>query len=163
MVELIPALMYLPEFLAPFRQEARGLHRLESTYFAQLVEEAQREYEQKMAESPPSFARSWLERDDHWELSTADITYVLGTLYGGGSGTTSNAMQSFLLTMCHYPEWQARLQQEVDGAVGENRLPSFSDRAQLPLVRAIAKEILRWRPVVPGSKSGLFTTVCKSC
>lgn len=151
LVEIIPALLYLPESLAAFRGEAKMLHESESTYFSGLIEEARQAHNEKVPESPPSFARCWLTRDDKWELSTAEATYVLGTLYGGGSGTTSNAMQSFILAMCHYPEWQAKLQQEVDEVVGPDRLPQFSDRARLPLVRAVAKEILRWRPVVPGS------------
>ena len=151
LVEMIPALLYLPEFLAPFRQEAKILHQSESTYFAGLVQEAHKAYDEKVPEDPPSFARCWLTKDDNWELSTSEVTYILGTLYGGGSGTTSNAMQSVIQAMCLYPEWQTKLQQEVDAVVGEDRLPSFSDRAQLPVVRAFAKEILRWRPVVPGS------------
>jgi cytochrome P450 len=156
LVEIIPAMMYLPEFLAPFRREAKMLHDLESKYFADLVKEARQAYDERVTESPPSFARCWLTKDDNWELSTSEATYVLGTLYGGGSGTTSNAMQSFIQAMCHYPEWQTKLQQEVDEVVGPERLPAFSDRTRLPLVRAVAKEILRWRPVVPGSMLSLM-------
>jgi cytochrome P450 len=156
LVEIIPAMMYLPEFLAPFRREAKMLHDLESRYFADLVKEARQAYDEKVTESPPSFARCWLTKDDNWELSTSEATYVLGTLYGGGSGTTSNAMQSFIQAMCHYPEWQTKLQQEIDEVVGPERLPAFSDRTRLPLVRAVAKEILRWRPMVPGSMLSLM-------
>jgi cytochrome P450 len=155
LVEIIPSLMYLPEFLAPFRREAKILHDSESKYFAGLVKEARQAYDEKVTESPPSFARCWLTKDDNWELSTAEAIYVLGTLYGGGAGTTSNAMQSFIQAMCHYPEWQTKLQQEIDEVVGPDRLPTFSDRNRLPLVRAVAKEILRWRPVVPGSMLSL--------
>ncbi|GAD95937.1 predicted protein [Paecilomyces variotii No. 5] len=150
LVELIPAMMYIPECLAPFKQEAKELHRIESTYFRQLVHEARLKYERNVEEMPASFVRCFFE-DEKWELTEPEVTYILGTLYGGGSGTTANAMQSFILAMCHYPSWQNRLQSELDEVVGSSRVPSFEDIPRLPLVRAVAKEVLRWRPVVPGN------------
>lgn len=153
LVEMIPALLNLPEFMAPFRREAKALRQVELTYFQTLVEEAQLKWDSKLPESPKSFARCWVKKDDQWELNAPDITYVLGTLYGGGSGTTSNAMQSFIMAMALYPKWQKKLQDELDTVVGPDRLPGFADRPGLKVVRAVAKEILRWRPVVPGSMS----------
>ena len=46
---------------------------------------------------------------------------------------------------------QRRAQAEIDAVVGRNRLPTFADAPRLPYVRAIMKEILRWRPVAPFS------------
>jgi len=51
--------------------------------------------------------------------------------------------------MANYPEVQAKAQAELDAFVGPDRLPEFSDRADLPYVNAIISEILRWQPVVP--------------
>ena len=155
LVEIIPALMYLPEYLAPFKREAKILHQDESSYFRGLLEEARKKYEKGITEAPPSFARCWLQKNDHWELSFDEIMYVMATLYGGGAGTTAGAMQSVILAMCHYPEWQEKLQQELDTVVGSTRMPTFADMPNLPLVRAVVKEVLRWRPVVPGSASSL--------
>ena len=47
------------------------------------------------------------------------------------------------------PEVQSRAQEELDRVVGSKRLPEFSDEPQLPYIRAICKEVLRWQPVVP--------------
>lgn len=152
LVELIPALLKLPAWMTSFRAEAQALRDVELAYFQGLVEDAQQRWNEKILETPESFARCWLKKDNRWELGKIDITYVLGTLYGGGSGTTSNAMQTFIMAMALYPEWQRKLQAELDDVVGSERLPSFADRPHLRLVRAVAKEILRWRPVVPGSK-----------
>ena len=38
-------------------------------------------------------------------------------------------------------------QKEIDPAVGSNRLPVWDDEPNLPYVRAMVKETLRWRPV----------------
>jgi cytochrome P450 len=51
--------------------------------------------------------------------------------------------------MTLFPEVQKKAQAEIDAVVGNDRLPSFSDRSQLPYVDALAKEVLRWNVVAP--------------
>ena len=58
-------------------------------------------------------------------------------------------MAFFVLAMLAYPETQARAQAELDAVVGRTRLPTFADLPHLPYIRAMVKELLRWRPVVP--------------
>jgi cytochrome P450 len=157
LVELFPWLLYLPKPLAPFKQEADRLHKVEWAYFSGLLSEAVKKFEAGIPEDPPSFARCWLQADDRWQLSFDEMVYVIGTLYNGGAGTTSGAMKSFIRAMCLYPLWLKKLQEEVDQVVGGDRVPDFKDLPSLPTVRAAIKEVLRWRPVVPGSKS--FVTV----
>lgn len=41
---------------------------------------------------------------------------------------------------------------ELDAVVGNNRLPTFSDRPNLPYIDALIKEVLRWKPVLPIGK-----------
>jgi cytochrome P450 len=53
------------------------------------------------------------------------------------------------LAMIAFPEAQRKAQAELDAVVGRARLPSFADAAHLPYMCAIAKEVLRWRPVAP--------------
>ena len=47
------------------------------------------------------------------------------------------------------PDVQAKGQAELDAVVGADKLPSFADRAALPYVNAIIKEVLRWHVVAP--------------
>ena len=54
-----------------------------------------------------------------------------------------------MLAMLAYPETQARAQAELDAVVGRTRLPTFADYPHLPYIRAMVKEVLRWRPVGP--------------
>lgn len=61
-------------------------------------------------------------------------------------------MYSFFLAMVLYPEVQKKAQAELDAVVGADRFPTFEDRAQLPYVDAMVKEVLRWNPVVPMGK-----------
>lgn len=62
---------------------------------------------------------------------------------------TVSATYSFFLAMTLHPEVQKKAQDEIDRVVGSDRFPSFSDRANLPYVDAIVKEVLRWNPVAP--------------
>jgi cytochrome P450 len=54
-----------------------------------------------------------------------------------------------MLAMVLHPRVQAKAQQEIDAVVGSERLPNFADRASLPYLEAVLREILRWRPVTP--------------
>ena len=53
------------------------------------------------------------------------------------------------LAMLAYPETQARAHAELDAVVGRTRLPTFADHQHLPYIRAMVKELLRWRPIAP--------------
>lgn len=148
LVDTFPALMYLPSWLAPFKREAEMLHERELSFFRQLQNDVR--MEMASGKSKDSFTKIFLEKQPEYKLSDDEGAYVIGTLFEAGSGTTAAAMMSFCLAMCHYPTWQTKLQEEVDGVVGEDRMPDFEDMPSLPTVRAVAKEVLRWRPVTAG-------------
>lgn len=148
LVDSFPSLMYLPRFLAPFKQELTTLHERELELFRGLVEDVRQEMQAGTA--PECWERTFIERQADFDLTTDQGAYVVGTLFEAGSGTTAAAMMSFLLAMILHPEWLAKLQAEVDSVCGATRLPDFSDVPNLPTVRAVVKETLRWRPVTAG-------------
>lgn len=53
--------------------------------------------------------------------------------------------------MVLHPNVLKRAQEEIDRVVGPNRLPSVSDRKDLPYIEALVQETLRWENVVPVS------------
>ena len=67
----------------------------------------------------------------------------------GGADTTASMMAWWPLAMLVYPETQARAHAELDAVVGRARLPTFADYPHLPYIRAMVKEVLRWRPIGP--------------
>lgn len=58
-------------------------------------------------------------------------------------------MQWFISALLVYPETQAAAHAELDKVVGRSRMPTFDDYDHLPYIRAMVKELLRWRPVAP--------------
>ncbi|CAI6027363.1 unnamed protein product [Clonostachys chloroleuca] len=147
LVDSLPFLNMLPEALAPFKLEGRRLHDEELSLFRQLQNDVRRAMEK--GSETKSFTRTFIENQDTYQLSDDEGAYVLGTLFEAGSGTTAAAMMSFCLSMCHFPKWQKKMQDELDQQVG-SRMPGFRDIPNLPTVRAVIKEVLRWRPVTAG-------------
>jgi len=70
-------------------------------------------------------------------------------MYSAGAETTSTVMAWWMLAMVAYPETQSRGHAELDAVVGRGRVPTFSDHPNLPYIRAMVKEVLRWRPAAP--------------
>jgi len=55
----------------------------------------------------------------------------------------------FFLAMMEYPEKMAKAQREIDSVVGNDRLPTFTDRKNLPYVEALFNECFRYGASVP--------------
>ena len=67
-----------------------------------------------------------------------------------------SAIHSFYLAMVMHPQIQRKAQAEIDRVIGNDRFPTLADQPKLPYVDAVAKEVLRWRPVTPFGKSNVL-------
>ena len=68
------------------------------------------------------------------------------TLLEAGSDTTASTMVGFIQAMACFPRVQKKAQEEIDRVIGSDRLPTMADEPQLPYIRAMIKESLRWMP-----------------
>ena len=82
-------------------------------------------------------------------IRATDLLLVIPLRSGGGSDTIATMMGFWTIAMMAYPETQARAQAELDAVVGRTRSPTFADLPHLPYIRAMVKELLRWRPIAP--------------
>ena len=48
------------------------------------------------------------------------------------------------VAMLHYPKIQKKAQAELDAVVGWERMPEYEDRENLPYIRALINETLRY-------------------
>ncbi|KAG2337203.1 cytochrome P450 [Suillus weaverae] len=71
------------------------------------------------------------------------------TGYLAGIESTSSALQTFLLAMVLYPDVQSQARTEINLAVRHDKMPCLDDRASLPYLDAILREVLRWYPLAP--------------
>ncbi|KAL2867528.1 cytochrome P450 [Aspergillus lucknowensis] len=80
-------------------------------------------------------------------LSERNFSFIPASLFGAGSDTTASTLCSAMLALVTTPGVLETAQAELDSVIGPNRLPSFTDIRDLPYLRALCKEVLRWRPV----------------
>ncbi|KAL7282187.1 hypothetical protein ACG7TL_003656 [Trametes sanguinea] len=98
--------------------------------------------------APPSFTSVLLE-DNSSDEKEELIKLTAASLYGGGADTTVSALASFFLAMICFDEVQRKAQAEIDAVVGNDRLPTIQDRDQMPYMKALVLEVLRWLPIGP--------------
>ena len=66
-----------------------------------------------------------------------------------GRTQTISTVSHFFLAMLQHPEILRKAQEEIDTVVGTSRLPTFSDRPNLPYVEAVVNETMRIATPVP--------------
>lgn len=80
-------------------------------------------------------------------LDYESMVFLGGTLIEAGSDTTRVALNQLVAGAALSPETVARARKDLDEVCGANaeRLPIPSDIAKLPYIKAIGKEVLRWK------------------
>ncbi|CAE6514152.1 unnamed protein product [Rhizoctonia solani] len=160
-VDTFPFLKYLPWM--SFKAKAKECSKLLDDYNnipMNFVHE-----KMKTGDGEPCLAARWLEREVNDKRSDKDlaeyneslIKWASSALVLAGSDTTASAVSTFFALMTLHPEVQAKAQAEITRVVGNDRLPTYSDRDSLPYVEAVYKEVLRWHPTVPIGLPHLMT------
>ncbi|KAJ8585617.1 cytochrome P450 [Rhizopogon salebrosus TDB-379] len=135
-VDRVPLLRYLPGY----GKQLKGWHQEELQLFSQQLGREQNK-------AGPSFTKTLLENTKEHRLSTDEMSYLAGTLFGAGSDTTSVAVTNILMAAACNPLAQAKVHEELDIIVGSDRAPTFEDSSSLPQLHAFLLESLRWQPV----------------
>ncbi|KAI0076940.1 cytochrome P450 [Panus rudis PR-1116 ss-1] len=144
LVEIFPWMLRLPKCMCKWRRDAEEAHRKDTNMFMEFHMDAKRRA--ASGNCGPCMSGILMQRDD---VSDKEAAWLAGTLFGAGATTTAAAQHVFILAMVLYPEAMRKAQAEIDAVVGRSRLPDFSDRDKLPYVRAIIREIFRWRNIGP--------------
>ncbi|KAI0298155.1 cytochrome P450 [Multifurca ochricompacta] len=146
LVELFPWMMYIPKRFAKWKREGEEKGEEHQKMFHGLLNRVK--VDLANGGTTPSFSASLLQENDRNNLTELEMSFLAG-LISAGAETTVTTLIWWTLAMIAFPEVQRRAQNELDAVVGRSRLPTFADAPHLPYVRAIVKEILRWRPVLP--------------
>ncbi|VBB86158.1 Putative cytochrome P450 E-class, group I [Podospora comata] len=153
---IISFLQHVPLALSPWKKKEAARHALEDRLFKANIDFVRRSLESGRGEESfvGTFMKSQLPaegKDEKERLKWGDqeeAMHVVGLMAIAGALTIGSPIQSYILAMCHYPEAQKALQEEID-LVCEGRCPQWEDREKLPMLRAVVKEVIRWRPPVP--------------
>jgi len=83
------------------------------------------------------------------QLTEDNIMMTMNDIFNAGFETTATILRWILLYMVHYPDIQAKVQNELDTVIGTGRLPRLKDRENLPYTGAVIAEALRMSSHIP--------------
>ncbi|KAJ8045775.1 Steroid 17-alpha-hydroxylase/17,20 lyase [Holothuria leucospilota] len=87
--------------------------------------------------------------EDMTRITETHIRQTVANVFGAGTDTSIFTMHWSVGLLVQYPEVQAKVAAEVDKVVGRDRLPSLSDRDNLPYTTATLYEVMRYSTIVP--------------
>lgn len=160
-VDQYPVLERLPKSLQWWRPQWEEYHEKELELWRGLWSRLRKQLQAGIRTA--CFAERLMEEDvPKLGISEDQGAYMAGTMIEAGSGefctcpqeptdivsidTTQLSMNSLILGLVAFPETVKTAHEELDRVVGD-RMPEFSDSPQLPYIRAMIKEVLRWRSV----------------
>ncbi|KAF5264101.1 hypothetical protein FOXYS1_5133 [Fusarium oxysporum] len=149
LVDILPLLRYVPDWVP-----GANFKRLAKKWSSELDDLTEKPYafvkhQHASGKQDNSFVSRLLEVGDSTEEARFTTKWSALSLYAAGADTTVSSISLFFLAMILYPDVQKKAQEEIDGVIGNERLPNCSDRQSLPYVNAIVNEVLRWHPVAP--------------
>ncbi|QKD59379.2 cytochrome P450 [Fusarium oxysporum Fo47] len=130
LVDILPLLRYVPDWVP-----GANFKRLAKKWSSELDDLTEKPYafvkhQHASGKQDNSFVSRLLEVGDSTEEARFTTKWSALSLYAAGADTK-------------------KAQEEIDGVIGNERLPNCSDRQSLPYVNAIVNEVLRWHPVAP--------------
>ncbi|KAG6829029.1 hypothetical protein H0H87_012834 [Tephrocybe sp. NHM501043] len=152
LVDTFPVLdKFLPNFLAPWRAAAAKKHENEMKLYTRLILEVKEKMDKGQTDLECFSARLW-EQQEKLDLDLTTMSYVAGSAFEAGTGTTAGSFLWFLMAMILFPEVLHKAHAEIDAVVGADgeTVPSFEHLDQLPYCVALTKEVFRWMPAAPG-------------
>ena len=148
---LIPTIQRLPNVINPWYWMEKERHSIQERDWVSALQDVKKKMEAGV--EGHSWTRTFLQEKEKMKFPDGvpdekEGAFAVGMLAITASLPMSSPIQTFFLAMCHYPQWLKRLQKELD-LVCPDHLPQWSDAPRLPVLRAIGKELIRWRPPVP--------------
>ncbi|CAK6432911.1 unnamed protein product [Pipistrellus nathusii] len=150
LVNICSWLYYLP--FGPFKE----LRQIENDILGFLRRIIKEHRESLDTENPRDFIDMYLLHVDEEKKNNSNssfnedyLLYIISDLFIAGTDTTTNSLLWCLLYMSLYPDIQVKVHEEIERVIGADRVPSFTNKAQMPFTEATIMEVQRLTMVVP--------------
>lgn len=147
--DLMPFLRHLPTFISPWQRYADKLYASQVDLYTRLLRHGRDAPGWNATKQATTTSQKHAPADA--PVSDLDLAFTLATSIQGGMETSPRQMLWLFVAAVQNPSFMAQAHEVLDKIVGRDRLPSFSDRGKLAYVDAVMHELLRWRPISPGS------------
>ncbi|XP_056394003.1 cytochrome P450 2G1-like isoform X1 [Hyla sarda] len=147
LLEMLPTIMsYVP---GPHKRINKSFDKLSDF----VLERVKMNEETLDPNSPRDFIDCYLikqqQEKDNPNFDRENMKMTVLNLFFAGTETVSSTLRHGLLILMRYPEIQAKLHEEIDRVIGENRFPNTDDRSNMPYMNAVLHEIQRYSDVLP--------------
>ena len=149
---VVSPLALLPEAISQWKKYEKERYAEERSFFLEQLAKVRKDW--LVGTAKPCYMRMFFEWQEKYSVNDSEGAYQVGMMAIAGALTIASPMMSFVLAMVLHPGWLAKVQEEID-RVCSDRLPEMTDMPNLPILRAVVKEVLRWRPPVP---TGMWTS-----
>ena len=117
---------------------------------------------QKRDDGDDNFVREFIKKIGT-SYNEEELIFILRDFFFAGMETTGYQTCWVLIFLGNNPDIQARVQRDLDSVVPMDRLPSLSDEAKLPYLKAVILEVMRVRTIIPLPIARLTTCETELC
>ncbi|KAF5343053.1 hypothetical protein D9758_011137 [Tetrapyrgos nigripes] len=112
LVEIIPWMRYLPDWMASWKRKGKESFVEDSKMFKGFLQSVKNEV--ATGDYKPSFGSHLVYPGNPHGLSKDEEAWLAGIIFGAGSDSTAGTLGWFMLLMALHPEAQAKAQEEID-------------------------------------------------
>ncbi|QIW95017.1 hypothetical protein AMS68_000535 [Peltaster fructicola] len=142
---IITPLWHLPYSINPWKQAERKRHDEQQRWWMERYTTVREQM--ATGHARPSFTRTYLQGRTSGLSGDYEASSALGMMALISIITIAGPMYYFLIAMLYHPDWQTKVQKEIDAVCSGP--PELADSPRLPILRACMRESMRWRPSIP--------------
>ncbi|XP_019627489.1 PREDICTED: cytochrome P450 2D6-like [Branchiostoma belcheri] len=145
-----PALRHVPGFRGMLKEWEKIYHKSHQ-WFGKFVADHKETFDPTNIRDLIDMCLLEIEQKSGREMSVTEVTipHITKELFDAGTETTATTLGWALLYLALNPDWQRKVQDELDAIVGSDEIPAYSRREELPYTEATILESLRIRTTVP--------------